>query len=215
MKIIVFAATAFEIKPFMDHLQLAKNADVHVCITGVGQVGTTFHVIEAIEKWQPDACVQAGIAGAYTNELQLGEVVLVKFDRMADVGASEKNILQDVFEMQLADENEFPFAKGWLVNKNEMLDDLPYETVKALTVSRVTDEMDLIEQLQTKYLPEVESMEGAAFQYVCLQKQMPFLQLRSISNKVGERDKTKWQMELAIQNLNAALVEIIVQMQKQ
>lgn len=213
MKIVVFAATAFEIKPFMEHLQIANNAAVHVCITGVGQVATAFQVNEAIEKYQPACCVQAGIAGAYTNELQLGEVLLVKFDRMADVGAREKNVLQDVFEMQLADENEFPFSKGWLVNKNEMLDKLPYETVKALTVNMVTDEQALIDQWQMKYMPEVESMEGAAFHYVCLQKQMPFLQMRSISNRVGERDKTKWKMDLAIQNLNAALIETIAQMQ--
>ncbi len=214
MKIVVFAATAFEIKPFMEHLELARNVDLHVCITGVGQVGTTFHAIEVIEQWAPDMCIQAGIAGAYTNEIDLGEVLLVKFDRLADLGAMEKNVLQDVFEMQLADANEFPFEKGWLVNKNEWLDKLSYETVKALTVNMLTDDAQVIEQLKTKYMPEVESMEGAAFQYVCLQKQMPFLQMRSVSNWVGERDKTKWKMELAIQNLNAALIETVGQMQK-
>jgi futalosine hydrolase len=52
-------------------------------------------------------------------------------------------------------------------------------------------------------------MEGAAFHYVCLLEKIPFLQLRSISNLIGERDKTKWKMEKAIQNLNENLISLL------
>jgi futalosine hydrolase len=38
---------------------------------------------------------------------------------------------------------------------------------------------------------------------------MPFIQLRSISNYIGERDKTKWKMKEAIENLNAELLKLI------
>ncbi len=48
-------------------------------------------------------------------------------------------------------------------------------------------------------------MEGAALHYVCLQEQIPFVQIRSVSNYVGERDKTKWKMKEAIENLNTEL----------
>ena len=53
----------------------------------------------------------------------------------------------------------------------------------------------------------VESMEGAALHYVALQEKIPFLQMRSLSNFVGERDKTKWVMDVAIANLNIELIE--------
>ena len=52
-------------------------------------------------------------------------------------------------------------------------------------------------------------MEGAAFHYVCLQQKIKFLQLRSISNRVGERDKTKWAMKEAIANLNIELKKLV------
>ncbi len=52
-------------------------------------------------------------------------------------------------------------------------------------------------------------MEGAALHFVCLRERIPFLQLRTISNKIGERDKTKWNIGLAILNLNAELILLL------
>jgi len=52
-------------------------------------------------------------------------------------------------------------------------------------------------------------MEGAAFHYVCLQQHIPFIQIRSISNIVGVRDKNKWKMKEAIESLNKKLIETI------
>ena len=48
---------------------------------------------------------------------------------------------------------------------------------------------------ENKFLPVIESMEGAALHYVCLMEKIPFLQIRSISNYIGERDKKKWNMK--------------------
>jgi futalosine hydrolase len=52
-------------------------------------------------------------------------------------------------------------------------------------------------------------MEGAALHYVCLQENIPFVQIRSVSNYVGERDKTKWKIQEAIENLNRELLLMI------
>ena len=52
-------------------------------------------------------------------------------------------------------------------------------------------------------------MEGAAFHFVCLQQKIPFIQIRSISNSVGERDKSKWVIKEAVSNLNIELDKMI------
>jgi futalosine hydrolase len=57
--------------------------------------------------------------------------------------------------------------------------------------------------------PAIESMEGAALHYVCLMENIPFLQIRSISNYIGERNKKKWDMMDSIVNLNKALIKTI------
>ena len=52
-------------------------------------------------------------------------------------------------------------------------------------------------------------MEGAAFFYVCLVKNIKFIQIRSVSNFVEERNKKAWKIPLAIENLNKELKNII------
>ena len=54
-------------------------------------------------------------------------------------------------------------------------------------------------------------MEGAALHYVCYHQQINYIQLRSISNIVGIRDKNQWCMEKAIHHLNEALIKTITQ----
>lgn len=52
-------------------------------------------------------------------------------------------------------------------------------------------------------------MEGAAFFYACLLAGVPFLQIRSISNRVEPRNRTAWDIPSAIQNLNQTLMEML------
>ncbi|HEY0610467.1 MAG TPA: hypothetical protein VGD35_12440, partial [Chitinophaga sp.] len=69
-----------------------------------------------------------------------------------------------------------------------------------------------IERLEQKYAPDIESMEGAAFHFACLQEAVPFLQLRSISNYVEARDKSKWNIPLAVKQLNETLIALVEQL---
>jgi len=64
-------------------------------------------------------------------------------------------------------------------------------------------------KIRSLFNADVESMEGAAFLFSCLTSKVPCFQVRSISNYVEERDKTRWNLELAFKNLNKALWEII------
>ena len=67
----------------------------------------------------------------------------------------------------------------------------------------------MIQFYRDTFDPVTESMEGAALHYVCLMENIPFLQIRSISNYIGERNKKKWDMNQSIYDLNNALVSII------
>ena len=52
---------------------------------------------------------------------------------------------------------------------------------------------------------DVESMEGAAFFEVCLEAGIPFAEIRSVSNTVGEADRSRWDIPLALAKLHEAL----------
>jgi futalosine hydrolase len=44
-------------------------------------------------------------------------------------------------------------------------------------------------------------------------EKIPFLQLRSVSNVLGERDKSRWKISEALQHLNEELISFIRKLQ--
>jgi futalosine hydrolase len=53
-------------------------------------------------------------------------------------------------------------------------------------------------------------MEGVTFFYICSGGKLPFLALRSISNRVEPRNKDKWDIPLALNNLSEKLREFLL-----
>ncbi len=204
MRILVVAATVTEIQPF-----LAQNKSSEILITGVGVPATMFHLTKKLSEKNYDVAIQAGIAGNSGSNIKTAEAVIIKKDTFGDLGIYEKGNFYTLSEAGFGDKNKFPFEDGWLVNKNDNIDNFRLRVADSLTVNTITDDKKRIELLQKKFNADIESMEGAAFHYVCLQQRINFLQLRSISNLVGERDKKEWKMNEAIENLNYELIRIV------
>lgn len=198
MPVCIVAATPLELEPLIPFI---TDRQFHILITGVGAVSATYHLAQTLQQHKPSLVLQAGIAGSFDENIPLGQAVAVEKDRFADIGVMENAQWNDAFDMKLADPNDPPFSSGWLVNPFEQLLTCGLPRVNAITISEVTTHPQKITLLRNKYQPAIESMEGAALHYVCLLQGIPFLQLRTISNYVGERDKSRWQIKTAINNL--------------
>ena len=204
MQILLIAATEKEIEPFT-----ATNPKTDVLITGVGVPNTIYHLQKRLHQIDYDLIIQAGIAGTFNRNILLGQTVFVKQDCFADLGTEEKEMYTPIFETGLVDKNEFPYSNGWLVNTSAYLQTTGLSLAKAITVNKISDSALQNQQFIKQFNPEIETMEGAALHYVCLQENIPFIQLRTVSNFVGDRDKTKWKMKEAIENLNSELTTLI------
>ncbi|MGN6602165.1 MAG: futalosine hydrolase [Ginsengibacter sp.] len=204
MNLLIVAATEFEIELF-----LQQNKTAEVLITGVGMPATIYHLTKKLLTQKYDLVVQAGIAGTFANHFNLGDVVITKEDTFADLGIEENGEIKSLFESGFTDKNQFPFSDGWLKNPNMDLNQYSLPLARAVTVNKVIDNNSCNEKVMNKFGAQIESMEGAAFHFVCLQQRVKFLQLRSISNFVGERDKSKWKIKEAISNLNKELLNIV------
>ena len=204
MQLLVVAATEKEIAPF-----LAQNPTQEYLITGIGVPACLYSLLKKIQYKKYDVIIQAGIAGCFSEEIGLGETVLVKKDVFADQGVFEKEQYFSLPDAGLSGKDDWPYNNGWLVNENKALELFDLKKVNALTIHTISDESKMTNHYLLKYPSAIESMEGAAFHYVCLQEKIPFIQMRSISNRVGERDKTKWKIKEAIDNLNAALEHLV------
>lgn len=204
MRILLVAATTFEVERF-----IKNNKSAEVVISGVGVPVTMYHLMKKMINDTYDLVIQAGIAGTFSGRVKKGEVVLVKRDCFADIGVEEKSKFKTVFDLGFADENRFPFNGGWLVNDNSMLQTTHLKVVNAATVNRLSDRKKQVLRLLEVFNADIESMEGAALHYICRQMDVPFLQMRAISNKVGERDKNKWRIKKAVENLNSELIKLV------
>jgi futalosine hydrolase len=220
MFILLAAATTFEIQPTIDRLAgpaaghpvTELNLGPHrvaPLITGVGSISTTWSLMRQIDRDRPDVIIQAGIAGCF-GQRPAGEVLAVGEDSLADLGVWEEGRFRTLFDLNLADGETTPFSGGRLVNPYKQLITLTaLESVSAITVNEITTDAGRIRWYQQNSPAVVESMEGGALHYVCLREQVPFLQLRSISNEIGVRDKTKWDIRSAIANLNRQLINLL------
>ena len=204
MQILIVSATLMEIAP----LQQQKPA-LQYLVTGVGAPACMYTLQEKLHQNSYDLVIQAGIGGCFDSTIPLSTVYGIEKDVFADAGIFENGALKTLFEAGLADPNQSPFSDGWLVNKSTILSTIHMPLAGAITVNRVSENEETNLLYKAKYQPMIESMEGAAFHYVCIQQKIPFLQIRSLSNYVGERDKTKWKMQASIQSLNESLVQIV------
>ena len=199
-RILLIASTQQEILPY-----LQTNHHHDVLITGVGIPSTIFRLTRQLAHHHYDLVIQAGIAGAFeTSFAKPGDVVQVTKDAFGDLGAFENGQFIDLQQLELN------FDQLWLFAGN-IKTDLP--EVKGITVQTVSNDKTILTALAAKWQADVETMEGAAANYVCQQKQIPFVQVRAISNTVGTRDKSFWHTGEAITNLNNALVSVVKKMQ--
>ena len=206
MQILVVSATQMEIAPFTEQVN-----DTDVLITGVGAPACMYALTKQLQRNHYDMVIQAGIAGTFRNAYAPGETVAVKQDLFADLGILEKDEFFTLFDRGFAAADSSPYSKGVLRNDDAEHFSLP--AVNAITINTVSDKFSQTEIYQKKYEPDIESMEGAAFHYVCISENVRFLQLRSISNYVGERIKTNWKMKESVQSLNENLQRIVKELQ--
>jgi futalosine hydrolase len=186
-----------------------KNMSIRLLVTGVGVPSTIFYLQHLLLKEKYDLVINAGIAGALSSDLALGEVVMIEKDRFADLGVEEKDgNFTDVFEMELLEKNVPPFKNGWIENTLAGYNFLKQAT--GITVNKVHGTEASIKQIKNKYPEaEIESMEGAGAEFACALLNIPFLQIRSVSNYVEPRNRDNWEIEKALTNLTQVLFEII------
>lgn len=216
MKLLVTAATTLEIQPFLQYLDQhstalhAANCKIDILIAGIGMMHTAFSLGRHLTLHRPDIAIQAGIGGSFRHDWELGQVVTVKREYLADLGAEDNDQFKDLFDIQLWQPSQKPFTGISLENTFAGLPELPpLPIATSVSVNLVSGSEATIQKLTTKYAPDIESMEGAAFHYACLLEEIPFLQLRSLSNYVEIRDKSKWKIPLSVKTLNEALVKTV------
>jgi len=185
---------------------------IDTIVSGVGSVSTSW----SLSKWfsvneKPLLAINIGIAGSFKKDIPVGEVVISVSDCFADAGIESGRGFLTLAEAGLEDPDRFPFRNGRIICDNRFVDLAAgkLRKVNAVTVNTASGTEETIARLGSKYDPDIETMEGAAFSYNCSCERVDYLALRSVSNIIGLRLKQKWDIPLALTTLTRALDEFL------
>ena len=215
MRVIITAATNGEWMPSFQKINPAyagtnKRFSVGFHESGIGLLASSVSLMKMFVQETPSLIIQVGIAGCFDKKIPLGKVFAVKDDFAGDIGVIENKVWKDLFDLKLDKPNDAPYEKKslpnpWLSQYNL----LKLPTKKGVTVNTISTDKNKIDLYSGRYKATLESMEGAALHYMGRDLNIPFIQIRAVSNYVGERNKAKWEMQEAIYNLNETLLQYL------
>lgn len=211
---MIVAATPFETEGLVRHFNISapaghgllaapgSAANIFLLTTGVGMVNTAYAMGQCPGDF--DYVINAGICGAFNRSIALGEVLHVVRDTLSEMGAEDDAEFIPYHDLQLGGTNVYGETLA-----AQLPQVMGLRAVTGITVNTVHGNEAAIEKARTRFNADVESMEGAAFFRGCAHFTGNCIQLRAVSNYVEKRDKSKWDLPLALTSLNNFLIRLI------
>lgn len=170
---------------------------------GVGPIEAALATARKLANGTYALAINAGIAGAFPGHARVGEAVLVTEEILADFGLEGGVGLTLPGGAKLAERTR---ADASLV---ERCVPAASRLGRGLTVTQVTTTRQTAERLANRYAPDVESMEGFAVLRAAELAGVPAIEIRGISNYVGERSESGWDFRAGSSATVAALETIL------
>ncbi|MFN2557259.1 MAG: futalosine hydrolase [Nitriliruptorales bacterium] len=191
---------------------LLDDTRVRLAVCGIGRASTAFHLARLLLD-RPQAVLQVGVGGAFPEGPPLGGIALATEDVYADLGVATEEgwLAAEAVGIPLLERggtrfyNVFPCAPAPTAAAAASLD---APRGRFVTVETVTGSAARAGELARRHRPIVESMEGAAAAHACALDDVPFVQLRAISNVVGPRDRSAWRLDGAVRTAANAASEV-------
>ncbi|MCC7261761.1 MAG: futalosine hydrolase [Candidatus Latescibacteria bacterium] len=190
---------------------------------GIGAVNTAHALTCALQARQPALVLQVGVGGAYLDAgLGPGDVALASAENYGDLGVrtlagwqSAELIGIPVLQQEQSYFNHFPLDPD-LVARAEQRLRASYAGGQPVlgcgpfvTVQECSGTASLGRERAARFGGLCENMEGAAAAHLCRLYQVPFLEVRGISNLVEDRRREGWDLPLACQRAQQAVLRLI------
>jgi futalosine hydrolase len=202
-QLVICAATEIE-------AQVAKNLGLPFFIHGPGIPSTILKLQNFLFSNKDILLLQIGICGAYpASDLAIGDVVRVNLDCFADLGTETDSGSFEYLSPMVPESGRFiPDSQpSFFVDRLKSLSSIVALTGASVNCCSGTDHT--ASQRAQMFKASVETMEGAAFFWVAHAMGCPAIQIRAVSNQAGLRNKTQWNIPMAIQSLEKFLKDQI------
>jgi len=213
LHVLVVTAVSAEREAVLQALQ--GNPRFDVLVGGVGSVVAAVNTTRALATAEYGLVICAGIGGGFPGRTKVGSLVVGTEIVAADLGAETPEGFNSLEKLG------FGFTRIQTdtnlverVTKALRVAKLPVNTGPVLTVSTVTGTTETAVELAARVKgASAEAMEGFGVGFAALDRGLPVLEIRAISNMVGPRDRSAWQIKEALEALKAAcevLTEVLV-----
>jgi futalosine hydrolase len=193
------------------------SSSYDLLITGPGVLNTACVLAAYLESIPENALkliVQLGIAGLFKGAgLVLGDLAVATSERYIHTGVESKGLKLDPLPFELILKHPLTCKGVYLFHENhvdhfyqKLSSSLVFRDVSIgkgpfITVSSITASFGTAKKIGQSFSCVMEAMEGAAAAHVAAIYNIPMLEIRSASNMAGERDKEKWQTDMAVARL--------------
>lgn len=182
-----------EIKAEIEYYKGVFNGlDVVVCKSGVGKVNASICTQILIDRFQVSKILFTGVAGAVNPELNIGDIVISIDCMQHDMDATALGFKQ----------GEIPFMDRYIFQADEALiqlasrvsnEEVNNQSIvkgRVLSGDQFVANREKVRQLFEQFEGTCTEMEGAAVAQVCSMNHVPFVIIRSISDKAdGSADR--------------------------
>lgn len=204
------------------HKGLLSGVPVVLMNSGMGKVNAAHAAAYLIETYHVSSIINLGIGGAYPGSgLAVGDVAVASKEIYGDEGVIDSAGWAGLKEIgiPLVQEGKkryfneypmtplssfFPRGRAWTSRRN-----LTIRRGNFVTVSSVSGTQKRAGELEQRFHAVCENMEGAAIAHICTLYKIPVFEIRGISNIAGIRDKRKWDLQLASENCQKVMLDII------
>jgi futalosine hydrolase len=184
---------------------VAWGPRTRACI-GVGKTAAAIGLARALAKGDVSSVVAIGVAGAHRGgTLGIGDRCLVATDVLADEGVRHPDGFSDIAVLGLGSIGPWSADTALLALANAVLS---APIVAASTVSTCSGTDTLAAERAARSAAAIETMEGAAIAAGCAAYDVPWIQLRNISNFTGDRERAGWDNPRARAELERSIGEL-------
>jgi futalosine hydrolase len=176
----------------------ATTAQADVLVSGIGPAAAAACTATALALGRYDAVLSIGICGAFRGTADVGDLVVATELVAADLGADSPGGFLGMGSLDWADDVQ-PVDPAVLRAVVRQLGEVV--TGPVLTVSTVTGTRVRANQLAERHGPVAEAMEGWGVLEAARAWGVPVLEVRAVSNLVGDRDSDAWVIPLAFAGL--------------
>jgi len=203
-RILIMAAVSAERDAVLRGLKNDKRFDVMVA--GVGSVVAAVNTAKALAACEYSLVISAGIGGGFSGRAEVGSLVVANDIVVADLGAETAEGFSSLEELGFGF-THVQTDSGLVKHFYEALlaAKIPVNIGPVLTVSTATGTAECAISLAQR-IPgaAAEAMEGFGVGVAALDRGLPVLEIRAISNVVGPRDRSAWRIKEALEGLEAA-----------